>query len=407
MKIAIAQLKSLKGDIQKNIENHLAFIKRAIHFNANCIFFPELSITNYEPPLAQTLAVETDSPIFSPFQDISDSHDITIGVGMPTKTLDGIAISMLIFQPNKERTIYSKQLLHADELPYFVNGKQQTIVNFKGIKIGIGICYESLQHEHFLNAYANGIHVYIASVAKPKGGIEKAYRYFPEIAKEYIIPILMSNSIGYCDNFLSVGQSAVWDKNGKLIHQLDDYNEGVLIFDTASETIKAEQLKIEKGNLSNIDEIFQLYQDAKEELDKHGIFQWTKNYPTRSIVEADLRNKVLFVLKNNEEIIGAITISEDQEAEYKNINWKFNETKVLVIHRLVIAPQFQRNGYAKKLMDFAENLAKENNYTSIKLDAYSKNENVVRFYEKRKYCIRGEIYFPERTFPFYAMEKEI
>lgn len=407
MKIAIAQIKLLKGNIQKNIENHLVFIERAIKLKADLIIFPELSITNYEPQLAQNLAVETDSPIFSPFQDISDSHDITIGIGMPTKTEDGIAISMLIFQPNRERAIYSKQLLHEDELPYFVSGKHQTILNIKGIKIGIGICYESLQREHFLNAYTNGIHVYIASVAKPRGGIEKAYHYFPVIAKEFNIPILMSNSIGNCDDFLSVGQSAIWYKNGKLINQLDGCNEGLLLYDTESKIVNAEQLKIEKGNLLNIDEIFQLYQNAKEELDKNGIFQWTDNYPTLTIIENDLKKDCLFVLKNNEKIIGAICINEEQEPEYKKINWKFNQTKILVIHRLVIAPQYQSNGFAKKLMDFAENHAKENYYTSIKLDVYSKNESAVRFYEKRKYCICGEIYFPERTSSFYAMEKHL
>lgn len=407
MKIAIAQIKSLRGNIQKNIENHLVFIERAIKLKADVIIFPELSITNYEPQLAQELAIEVNSPILNPFQDISDIHDITIGVGMPTKTVDGIAISMLIFQPNIKRTIYSKQLLHEDELPYFVSVKQQAIVNIKGIKIGIGICYESLQREHFLNAKNQGADIYIASVAKPKGGIEKAYLYFPVIAKEFNIPILMSNSIGYCDNFLSFGQSAIWNKNGKLKNQLDDSNEGLLLFDTESETVKSEQLKIEKGNLSNIDEIFQVYQDAKEELDKKDIFQWTNNYPTLSIIENDLKKDSLFVLKNNEKIIGAICINEEQEFEYKKIKWKYNQSKVLIIHRLVIDPKYQGKGYAKIVMDFVEKLAFDNNFSSIRLDAYSQNKRVIIFYEKRKYCFRGEIYFPERTSPFYAMEKEI
>jgi predicted amidohydrolase len=50
----------------------------------------------------------------------------------------------------------------------------------------------------------------------------------------------MVNCIGYCDNFLSVGKSAIWSKNGELIAQLDDKNEGILMFDTESQvyTIK-------------------------------------------------------------------------------------------------------------------------------------------------------------------------
>ena len=116
---------------------------------------------------------------------------------------------------------------------------------------------------------------------------------------------------------------------------------------------------------------------------------------------------MLYILKNNNEIIGAINISKDQEAEYEAVNWQFNEAKVLVIHRLVIHPKSQKRGYAKLLMEFVEKYAKQNNFTSIRLDAYSQNKRVVEFYKRRHYFIRGEIYFPEREYPFYGMEKEI
>jgi ribosomal protein S18 acetylase RimI-like enzyme len=299
---------------------------------------------------------------------------------MPTKSTDGIHISMLIFQPNKEKTVYSKQMLHSDELPYFVCGKNQTFLTIKGVNIAIGICYETLQREHFLNAINQNIDIYIASVAKPKGGIEKAYNHFPKIADEFNTPILMSNCVGHCDNFMSVGQSAVWNKKGDLTEQLDAENQGLLIYDTKTERTAKEQLKIEKGTLSDLNELFQIYLKGKNELEKNGIYQWTDNYPTRSIIESDLKKGVLFVLRSNERIIGAINISEEQEIEYQTVSWEFNDSKILVIHRLVIDPKYQRKGYAKRLMDFAEKFANENNYSSIRLDAYSHNKRVIDFY---------------------------
>ncbi len=407
MKICIAQTKSEKGNIQRNVENHLEFIERAIKLKADLIVFPELSITNYEPDLAKELATDIESNIFSPFQEISNTNEITIGIGMPTKSTDGIHISMLIFQPNTETTFYSKQMLHSDELPYFACGKNQTFLTINGVKIAIGICYETLQREHFLNAKNQNIDIYIASVAKPKGGIEKAHNYFPKIANEFNTPILMSNCVGQCDNFMSVGQSAVWNKKGDLIEQLDAKNQGLLIYNTETEQTEKEQLKIEIGTLSDLNELFQIYLNGKKELDKNGIYQWTDNYPTRSIIENDLKKDILFVLKNGEEIIGAISVSEEQEREYETINWEFDCSKILVIHRLVIDPKYQGKGYAIRLMDFAEKFANENNYSSIRLDAYSQNKRVIDFYEKRKYFIRGEVNFPEREYPFHCLEKEI
>jgi ribosomal protein S18 acetylase RimI-like enzyme len=56
-------------------------------------------------------------------------------------------------------------------------------------------------------------------------------------------------------------------------------------------------------------------------------------------------------------------------------------------------------------MDFAENYAIENNYTSIRLDAFSNNPRALRFYENRDYQRRGEVFFPGRELPFYCFEK--
>jgi ribosomal protein S18 acetylase RimI-like enzyme len=165
--------------------------------------------------------------------------------------------------------------------------------------------------------------------------------------------------------------------------------------------------KIEKGQLRDLDELFQIYLNAKNDLEQSGIYQWTNNYPTKSIIENDLIQGVLYTLKNNHEIIGAINISEEQEAEYQSIHWDFDDSKVLVIHRLVIDPKYQRRGYARKMMDYAEQYATENNYSSIRLDAYSQNPSVVELYKRRGYHIRGSIHFPERKHPFYGMEKEI
>lgn len=56
MKICVAQTRPIKGEIDKNIEIHKKFIDLATSKGANMIFFPELSLTGYEPKLAKHLA---------------------------------------------------------------------------------------------------------------------------------------------------------------------------------------------------------------------------------------------------------------------------------------------------------------------------------------------------------------
>jgi predicted amidohydrolase len=79
--------------------------------NAEAIFFPELSLTGYEPELAKKLATNQNDNRLDIFQQISDKNNIIIGLGLPTATESQIRISMIIFEPNKPRQTYSKQQL--------------------------------------------------------------------------------------------------------------------------------------------------------------------------------------------------------------------------------------------------------------------------------------------------------
>lgn len=243
MKICIAQTKPIKGNVSANIEAHKLFIEHALTLNAEAIFFSELSLTGYEPALAKELATTENDIRLDIFQHISNHSNIIIGLGLPTATESRIRISMIIFQPNKPKEIYSKQQLHSDELTYFESGFEQKIINSNETNIAPAICYESLQPSHVENANKLGANIYLASVAKPSKGLEKAFNHFPEIAKQYEMPVLMVNCVGFSDNFLSVGQSAIWTKEGKIVGQLDEKTEGILIFDTETETTVEKYIK--------------------------------------------------------------------------------------------------------------------------------------------------------------------
>ena len=239
MKICAAQIRPFKGDINRNIAQHKALIELAIANGADAVFFPELSITGYEPELAQTIATDLKDHRLDDFQTISDIKHLTIGVGMPLKNEAGITISMILFQSNQPRQVYSKKYLHADEAPFFVSG--QSSVGLIGDKqnLALAICYELSVPEHSEKAFQSGAEIYVASVAKSAAGVEKAAVTLAATAKTYTMTVLMVNAIGYCDNFESAGRSGVWNNQGELKGELDDTEEGILIFDTETqETVK-------------------------------------------------------------------------------------------------------------------------------------------------------------------------
>ena len=231
MKIGAVQFKPFPGNTEENVSRHMNFIEVAVKAGADIIYFPELSITGYEPQLAKSLATEPDSDHFDVFQKQSDMYGVTIGVGVPLSSKKHVQIGMLWFKPNERRVSYKKQLLHADETPFFAPGEEQLILHVGIYQIAPAICYESLQSSHSENARDMGANVYLASVAKPSGGIVKAMKHYPETAKKHNMYVVMANCIGPCDDFISMGSSSAWNASGKLLAKMDCKSEGVLIVD--------------------------------------------------------------------------------------------------------------------------------------------------------------------------------
>ena len=231
MKISVAQIKPFKGAIEKNITAHLELIELASSEQASAVFFPELSITGYEPELAKSLATTQNDDRFDVFQKLSDLNNITIGFGVPTVGVSKPLVSMVLFQPNKERSTYSKQYLYQGEEAYFENGKKPCFIQIDNHKIAPAICYESSVSEHSDAAISQSATIYVAAVMTNLSGINKKLNVLSNLAKKHKIIVLMSNFVGISGGSESAGKSSIWNQNGKLKGQMNSKEEGLLIYD--------------------------------------------------------------------------------------------------------------------------------------------------------------------------------
>jgi len=234
MKVCAAQFRPIAGDFEANLAKHLELVELAVTQRADVLFFPELSLTGFEPRLADSLAIEIDDHRFDLFQERSDNHNLIIGVGMPIVTGSDVYIGMVWFAPGEVRRLYAKQQLHPDERPYFVPGHEQLLFERQGFKLAPAICYESLQMGHANDAAALSSDIYLASVAKPVEGITKAMKHYPIVARSHNMFVIMANCVGPSDDFLSVGQSAAWNIRGELLVQIDAESEGLVVLDIHS-----------------------------------------------------------------------------------------------------------------------------------------------------------------------------
>lgn len=162
---------------------------------------------------------------------------------------------------------------------------------------------------------------------------------------------------------------------------------------------------IRRGTHKDLQQLMALTRACAKFMISQGIHQWNEHYPSVTAFEKDLNRKELYVFELKKTVIGCIVISTLKDDEYIPISWLSETEHNIYIHRLAILPEFQGQGYAQQLMDFAEDYAKSKGFESVRLDTFSQNKRNHRFYEKRGYQRLGNIFFPKQsTDPFHCYE---
>tara|TARA_B100000768_G_C11283255_1_gene380031 strand:+ start:75 stop:578 length:504 start_codon:yes stop_codon:yes gene_type:complete len=136
------------------------------------------------------------------------------------------------------------------------------------------------------------------------------------------------------------------------------------------------------------------------------IFQWDENYPNKEVFDQDITDNTLYIIENMSKILGCICISIKIDDVYKNVNWLTPNNKNVFLHRLAIHPDFQGQGLALKLMEYAEEYTIKKEYKSIRLDTFSGNPKNNKFYNLQGYTKLEKIFYRNQSdMPFYCYEK--
>ena len=166
-------------------------------------------------------------------------------------------------------------------------------------------------------------------------------------------------------------------------------------------------MDIVRASIQDASSIMSLISECISTLESQGIFMWNKHYPNLETIETDIRNGDAYVLRNDNHCMAYVAINEQQSPEYAQIKWLTDGRKALVIHRLSVHPSSQGKGIGRAFMDFIEAYAVQNQYSCIRLDAYSENAGALRLYEKMGYQRLGQVFFPFKKLPFFCYEKAL
>jgi predicted amidohydrolase len=236
MKLAIAQIVVEKGNLAHNLARHLFFCGLAADEKADLVVFPELSLTGYEPELAEALAVDLTDPLWEELKRCAREHQLVISAGMPLRTANGIQIGAVQVWPDGTLQAYAKQNLYTGEDRFFVPGVNDYQFMLQQEKISMAICADISDPRLPARAHAQNATIYLAPVMVSKKGLTHDRTLLQNYAEQYGMLTVMANYGGVTGGYDCGGYSSVWSEQGELIGELAHDKEGMLLVEKAGQS---------------------------------------------------------------------------------------------------------------------------------------------------------------------------
>ncbi len=171
-------------------------------------------------------------------------------------------------------------------------------------------------------------------------------------------------------------------------------------------TPPASALAVVQGSYHHLEATLQTVRAATAEMYRLGIAQWDDEYPGREVLSAAVESGSLFLCMQGSKVVVGAGLDAVQPPEYASCDWRHGGS-ALVVHHLVVHPDYWRMGYASRFMEFAEGYASSLACDAVRLDAYAANAAALSLYRSRGYREAGKVVFPRRSDPFICFEKKL
>jgi NAD+ synthase (glutamine-hydrolysing) len=264
LRIVIAQLNFVVGDIQGNLQKHIQAARKARdELHADVIIFPELSMIGYaaEDLLLRPAFIEEAEQAIRTFK--TKVKNIYCLVGHPYATRKGLYNAASLIYNGKVLNRYAKQCLPNygvfDEKRYFISGNKSGIVSIRNIPIGIVICEDLWHTKPIPETAKQGARLILSPNASPFEINKQKQRQqvLAKRAKAANIPIIYANLIGGQDDLVFDGGSMAVDADGRVCQHAGFFKENLLAVDV---DFTAEDVKIQSTEFTLPSEEEKIYQ---------------------------------------------------------------------------------------------------------------------------------------------------
>jgi NAD+ synthase (glutamine-hydrolysing) len=237
MKIAIAQMNCIVGDIAGNAKKIVTSATLAKEQGATLVVTPELSLCGYSPEdllLRPDFLLACEDALLALAKQLPD---IAVIVGHPHQQGEQCFNAASVLEGGHVVATYHKQVLPNygvfDEERYFVSGSEALVFNHCGVKLGVLICADVWESKPALLAKMAGAELLVAMNGSPFHMKKQNTRLevLKQRAVENSLPIVYVNMVGGQDELVFDGASFVLNAQGELMCELPAFESQLEVVD--------------------------------------------------------------------------------------------------------------------------------------------------------------------------------
>ena len=237
MRLALAQINTVVGDLDGNGERILQRLAEAKQQDADIVVFPELAVTGY-PPEDLLLRPSFVRAAQAKAEELSrEARGIVALIGVPWLERD-LYNACAVCAAGEIKTLYRKRFLPNygvfDEDRYFAPGRELVLLEHGGTLIGPTICEDMWQPGPPATELAlAGAQVLLNLSASPFHVLRDRERQemFATRARDNSCFVALCNSVGGQDELIFDGNSLVLDEEGHVLARAPGFEEALLIAD--------------------------------------------------------------------------------------------------------------------------------------------------------------------------------
>ena len=264
MKLFLAQLNNIVGDIEGNLNKAIDVLQDAKKLDSDLVIFSELFLSGYPPEdlVLKKSFVSACKNALDSLITYSEEKELGVIIGLPiyekNKLFNAAAVidkgQLIGFSKKVNLPNYSV----FDEKRVFSKNNTPEIFNFRGIKLGIPICEDIWMDNVCMELKDQGCELIISPNGSPfdKYKINQRKTIIEDRVTEVKIPFVYVNQFGGQDELVFDGSSLVMNGNKEVVFEAPSWVENTSVVEFNTSAKKFNDLPFEKAQVSDLENIY-------------------------------------------------------------------------------------------------------------------------------------------------------